>query len=840
MERYKLKPEQLKSDCDTDCLGFDTTEELIPLHGIIGQDRASKSLDFGLKMKKRGYNIYVAGNWGTGRNSYVRLLTEEEAIKKDAPNDWLYVNNFKNYHTPMALSVPNGEGNDFIKTVERIIDFLKKEIERVFSSKDYENARANLHQEYINNTQSIIEELNVLGKKYGFRFSQSEKGLISIPLKNGEPMSEEEYKAISDEEYEVLRSNSNKLSLETADHFNKLKFEDEEYLKKIKSLDERMGKRVVSYHFMNLREKYKDNEQVRKYIDLVIDDIVENIDHFKNNEEEENNGPLAMFQMKDPEAFFSRYKINMFVDNSDSEHAPIVFASNPTYYNLLGTVEYRNEMGVMKTDFMQIKPGALHEANGGYLIILAKDILTVPFAWKGLKRALLDEKVTIESLGAQAGAIVTTTLKPEPIPLDVKIIVIGDHYTYHLLHNYDEEFRKLFKIMADFDIEMVKNKENINKMARFIAKHCEKDNLKHFDYKSVAKIIEYSSRLAENQQKLSSHLNKLVDVIYESDNWAEVYNSAIVKEEHVEKALEEIRHRNNKYEEKIMEMFDKGDYLLDVKDSKIGEINGLAVVGTGQYSFGKPSKITVATYKGRSGIINIEREVRQSGSIHDKGVMILTGFLGQYFAQDKPLALTASIVFEQLYSGVEGDSASSTELYAILSSLSGVPIKQSIGVTGSVNQRGEIQPIGGVNEKIEGFYNVCKLKGLTGEQGVIIPIQNVKNLMLSIEVIDAVKRGYFSIYAVEKIEQGIEILTDVKAGELDENGNYEDDTIFYKVNQKLIEYAKPAKNGNGNDNGGEKAQVLAASGTESDEDVPTVDEDESGIGKGDKTGQSDM
>lgn len=791
-QTYKLSSEQLCSGCSMDDLNFESTEELIPLQGVIGQDRASRSLDFGLSMRKRGYNIYVSGNWGSGRNSYVRLITEEKAIKEDAPKDWIYVNNFKNAHNPWAISVETGTGKEFIKQVEKIINFLRKEIENVFNSKDYENAKASLIQEYNANNQDIINELNDIGAQYGFKFSQTEKGLVSIPLKDGEPMSEEEYRSISDDDYEMLRGNSNKLSIETVDLFNKLRFEEDELRRKIKNLEERMGRRIVSFHFMNLREKYKDNSKVKEYIDALIEDVVEHVEHFRGEQEQEQQAnPLAMFQMKDTESFFNRYRMNLFIDNSDVDHAPIVFASNPTYYNLLGSIEYRNELGVMKTDFTQIKPGLLHEANGGYLILLAKDILTTPYAWKGLKRALLDREISIESIGAQTGAIVSTTLKPQAIPLDVKIIVIGDAYTYHMLYNYDEEFRKLFKVMADFDVEMDRNKENINKMSRFIAKHCEKDSLKHFDQKAVGKIIEYSSRLADDQDKLSAHLNKLVDVLYEADRWAEIYNSRLVRADHVEKALEEIQYRSNKYEEKVFEMFKEGTYLIDVDGYKVGEINGLAVTGSGQYRFGKPSKITVSTYKGRSGVVNIEREARQSGSHHDKGVMILTGFLGDRFAKDKPLAMTASIVFEQSYSMVDGDSASSTELYAILSSLSDVPISQSIAVTGSVNQRGEIQPIGGVNEKIEGFYKVCKLKGLNGEQGVMIPHQNVKNLMLCEEVKEAVEKGMFSIYAIDHIEQGIEILTGVKAGEVNKNGNYPRGSVFYKVNKRLKELAKP-------------------------------------------------
>lgn len=794
MKPYELSPEQLTSQCEEACLKFETTKEVEPLSGFMGQDRAIEALEFGLNMKRRGYNIYVAGNWGTGRNSYVRLLTEKVAANRAIPKDWVYANNFKNFRNPLAIGFEPGEGKNFIKSMEFIVEFLRKEIESVFSGKDYENARSAILTDYSNQTQRIIEDLNDIGEKYGFRFGQNERGLVSIPLKNGSPMTEEEYKSITDEEYEMLKENSGKLSIETADIFNQLRNEEENYRTRITELDESMGRRIASFHLMNLREKYADHPAVITYLDYLVDDVVENLDKFKNEEEPESKSPFAMFVPKNSESFFERYRLNLFVDNSETKTAPVVFASNPTYANLLGSIEYRNEMGVLRTDFTMIKPGALHQANGGYLILLAKDILTMPYAWKSLKRALLDENVSIDTLGSQSGSVVSMTLNPQPIPLDVKVILIGDQYTYQLLYHYDEEFRKLYKIMSDFDIEMERNDDNILKITQFISKHCEEDHLKPFNKCAVAKIIEFSSRMADDQSKLSSHLNKLVDVLYEAEAWAEKDDTELVMAEHVDKALVALNRRNNKVEEKVLEMFDSGDYLLDVTGSKIGEINGLAVLGSGQYRFGKPSKITVSTYQGRAGIVNIEREARTSGAIHDKGVMIISGYLGHMFAQNKPISINASIVFEQLYSGVDGDSASSTELYAILSSIANLPINQAIAVTGSVNQRGEIQPIGGVNEKIEGFFKVCKMKGLTGEQGVMIPHQNVKNLMLGTEVIEAVKQGMFHIYSVKHVEEGIEILMGKEAGKRLKSGGFTKGSVYDLVDRKLTELAEGHEN----------------------------------------------
>ncbi len=795
MDKLKLKPEQLYNRCDPSLLSFETTEELSPIRGIIGQERAKKSMTFGLGVTKKGYNIYVSGQWGTGRNSFVNMLTEEQAIKRPAPSDWLYVNNFKDTYHPIAIRVENGQGKNIIKQIERAIRFLRRGIMEIFSSRDYENAKQKLIEAYNEQSNTIVERLNEIGKKYGFLFSLTEKGIVSIPLKDGKPMNEEDYHNISQKDYEILMSNSQKLSLETIDLFNKLRMEEENLRNHLKSLDEQMVRHLVKFHLEGIKEKNKNNEEIRRYIDMLEDDIVENLEFFKEEEEEEDeNNPLAIFAAnKNPESFFERYRINLFVDNSEVKHAPVIFESNPTYYNLAGSIEYQNEMGVMKTDFTMIKPGALHLANGGYLILLAKDILSNPYSWKSLKRSLLDEAVTIDSRASFAGALVSQTIRPEPIPIDVKVIIIGDYYTYSILNAYDEEFQKLFKVMVDFDEEMERTRENIDQFSRFVSTKCQMEGLSHFTAEAVALLVEHATRLSDDQSKLTAHLKTIGDIIIEADAWSSYYKENYVTREHVQKALDERKIRANKYEENTLSLYKEGVYLMDVDGFKIGEINGLAVVGAGQYSFGKPSKITVSTYQGRQGIINIEREARTSGKIHDKGVMILTGFLGRMFAQDKPLALTASIVFEQLYSGVDGDSASSTELYALLSDLSGVPINQAIAVTGSVNQRGIIQPIGGVNEKIEGYYNVCKIKGLNNEQGVMIPIQNVKNLMLSEEIVDAVRKGTFHIWAISNVDEGLEILTGRKPGKRTSTGSFEKGTIYHLVDERLKLLAKDGR-----------------------------------------------
>ena len=800
MSIKELSYKELKNYCSDECTQFNTTEDLKPLEGIIGQDRATKAIDFGLNIRKKGYNIFVSGISGTGRSSYIQLITDKKAEKKPASRDWVYVYNFKNPDKPLAIDLDAGNGKKFAKAVENTIVFIKKEMENTFTSKEYERKKGMIVKELNEESESIMQELNELAKEYGFTYTHTDRGLISVHLnEDGPPMKEEDFRDMEKEVYEEIQSKSNDLNLASIDLFKKLRDIQDKFREKVKELDTNEANKIVKLHIDKIKKAFK-NEKVKKYLKEVQRDIVDNVDMFKSDDNKNNKNPFLAFQKKSSENFFERYQINLFIDNSDKSNAPVIYETNPTYNNLLGNIEYENEMGVLKTNFTKVKPGSLHAANGGYLIMNVRDILENIYTWKGMMRSLQNDEIKIESMQSMMGYPVTSALKPEAIPLDIKVILIGDPRTYSILYSYDEQFSKLFKIRADFDIEMDRTKDNVMKMQSFIATHCEKENLRHFTREAVCKVVEHSSRIADSQKKLSSRFNQIVEILYEADAWAEQDGSDRVQLKHIEKTIQEKIYRNNMYEEKTLEYFEDEIYLLDVQGEKVGEINGLAVVGAGEYSFGKPSKITVSTYRGKSGLINIEREARTSGKIHDKGVMIINGYLGYKYAQEKPLALSASIVFEQLYSGIDGDSASSTELYAIMSSLSGKPIKQGIAVTGSVNQRGLVQPIGGVNQKIEGFYKVCKIKGLTGDQGVIIPKQNVNDLMLNEEVINAVKEGKFHIYAIEKIEEGIEILTGVTAGEKNEEGKYPEGSIHCLVDKKLHEYSKALKKQNKKEN----------------------------------------
>lgn len=766
INNFRLQSKQLTKKCDLDEFTFETTAELKPFKGIIGQPRANNALHFGFQIKEKGYHIYVAGMAGTGKASFTDSMAREFAKEEPVPSDWIYVYNFEKKESPQAISLAPGSGKAFKEEVEGMVEELRKLIPETFKGMEYESRRSDFIRIANQKKTQILKKLNEKSADYGFMYSPTEKGLFSIALKDNRPMNEEDFQNLSVEEREKMMIKYDELKLVTIDDFNKLRETDEELVQGIKDLDKKIVADLVRFNIDRLIKHYKENDDIVKYLNELEEDILENVDRFKN-------GPINNFSFFDSpkdkdDSFFVRYSVNLFIDNSNLKHAPVINESNPIYYNLMGSIEYRSQMGVLATDFTRIKPGSLHLANGGYLIFQMKEILSNPISWEMLKRALKTDEINIENQNKLMGYAITSSLKPEPIPLDVKVIIIGDEYIYNMLYAYDDDFRKLFKIKADFDIEMKKDKSNIALITEFIATHCQKNKLKPLDRTAVCRVIEYASRLAEHQNKMSTEFNKIVEILYESNFWANMESSDIITDKHIQKAIDEKIYRSNKYEEKLNEMFEEETILIDLDGEKVGQINGLAVLGVGDHVFGKPSRITASVYSGEEGIINIERESDQSGKHHNKGVLILSGYLGQNYATKKPLGISISIGFEQNYSIIDGDSASSTELYAILSSMAKVPIKQYIAVTGSVNQRGEIQPIGGVNEKIEGFYEICKKKGLTGIQGVMIPKKNVKNLMLKDEVIQSVNEGKFNIYAIEHIDEGMEILTGLKKDKLDD------------------------------------------------------------------------
>jgi len=787
----ELDPGSLRLMCDPTCFPYETTDQVPPLEGMIGQERAMRAMEFGLKVRNPGYNIYMAGVPGTGKTTYAQALVSEVARGQKPPDDWCYVYNFDDPDRPLALRLPPGKGAEFQRDMEELVQDLKVHIPRVFESADYEQQRSETMSKYQARISEILRNLVERARAHGFALQQTAAGFLVAPLIHGQPITSEQYQELPEDMRREIEERGTQVQEWISEAQRQVRLLEKEARGAIRELEQRIARVAVGPLIERLQEKWRDFPLVGNYLSRVEQDVREHLDEFRSADGESPPVPLPfMPPRQERESAVLRYRVNLLVNNAGAQGAPVVVETNPTYYNLFGAVEYRSHMGVMVTDFTMIRAGALHRANGGYLILQARDVLTNPGAWEGLKRALKNRSIQIENMGEQFRLIPTRTLRPEPIPLDVKIILVGNPLLHMLLYYYDEDFRKFFKIKADFDTEMPRTPENLEGYFRFLSSLCRREGIRHLDRTAVAKVVEYSSRLAGSQKKLSTRFNEVVEVVYEANVWAEADGSPVIRASHIEKAIEEKVYRSNRIEEKIREMIAEGKILVDVDGAVVGQVNGLSVIQVGDYTFGRPSRITARTFLGEEGVVNIERETEMSGNIHSKGVLILGGYLGGKYAQDKPLSLSARLVFEQTYEEVEGDSASSTELYALLSSLSGLPIRQDLAVTGSVNQNGEIQPIGGVNEKIEGFYAVCKVKGLTGRQGVIIPYQNVDDLMLKEEVVEAVRAGKFHIYAVRTVDEGIELLTGVPAGTLQPDGTYPEGTVHYLVDRKLREMAE--------------------------------------------------
>jgi lon-related putative ATP-dependent protease len=787
MEKYKVNVEYLKEKYNLKFLNFNTTEEVPPLEGIIGQERAKKALEFGLKIKSKGYNIFVSGITGSGRTTSVEQTVKQIAEKGKTPDDWCYVYNFTNPDTPNVLRFPHGKANEFKKDMESLVNELKVELPKTFESEIYEEHKNQIIKEFQNKRNELLDKMEKTAKDYGFQIKHTPGGITFSPLIEGQLLSDEDIEKLTDDVKIEIRKKQEFLYEQLNEILRKIREFEKEAKEKLKQLEKETAKFTVSPRIQELKEKYANFSEVCKYLDEVERDMIENIDDFKEKKEIEL---FPGFKLPDRETSLYRYTVNVLIDNSQTKGAPVIKETNPTAYNLCGRIEYRPHFGAMVTDFTMIKPGALHKANGGYLILQVLDIFKNYYSWETLKRALKNNEIIIEDLNEQFRLINTPTLRPTPIPLNVKVILIGHPIFYYLLYAYDEDFRKLFKVRADFSTIMEKDEKGYKNYASFISKICREENLKHFDKFAVGKIIEYGSRIVEDRDKLTTRFIEIADLIREANYWAELDNSPIVQEKHVKKALEEKIYRSNLIEKRIEELIKEGTIIVDTDGEKIGQINGLSVIFLGDYSFGKPTKITCNVYTGRAGVINIDREVKLAGKIHNKGFLILNTYINEKYGQEEMISFSASICFEQLYEEIEGDSASSTEIYVLLSALANVPIKQGIAVTGSVNQKGEIQPVGGINEKIEGFYYTCKAKGLTGKQGVIIPQKNLKHLVLNDEVIEAIEKGLFHIWAVNTIDEGIEILTGIPAGKKREDGTYPEGTINYLVSKNLKEYTE--------------------------------------------------
>lgn len=787
IEQLKLSAEQLREICDPNQFAFETTDEIEPLKGTIGQDRGVSAIQFGFNIKTHGFNIYVAGPTGTGRNSTIHAFVTEQARKEPVPGDLCYVHNFKNPDQPNAIMLPAGMGISLVKDMERLVESARNEIPRAFESEDYEKRRNEISSQLQQEKSRMLAEVQKEAEALGFAIEITPVGIATVPLIHGKPLSREEFERLPDEIKRDIEARGERLQADLQQALLRARKLEKEANEKLEQLDKEVALFAVGHLLDELREKYQQFLEVVDYLKEVQQDMMESLDDFKAGEKPKS--AIPGLEALIPEPSFDRYKVNLIVNNIDQKGAPVVWENNPTYYNLVGRVDFKARLGTLVTDFTQIKAGALHKANGGYLILQAMDVLTNPMSWEALKRTLRSGAVQIENIAEQYGLIPTSTLKPEPVPVNVKVVLIGNTFIYHLLYAFDEDFRKLFKVKADFDIEMSRSTDHIEKYAQFIKARVNEAGLKPFHKTGVAKVVEYGSRIIQDKQKLSTRFIEIADIVAESSFWASWNGNQYVMAEDVQKAIDEKIYRSNLIEEKIQELIDEGVIMIDIDGAITGQVNGLSVYQIGNYTFGRPSRITCRTYIGRQGVTHIERETKLSGRIHDKGVLILAGYLAGMYATDKPLPLGASLTFEQLYEEVDGDSASSAELYALLSSLADLPVRQDIAVTGSVNQRGEIQPIGGANEKIEGFFEVCKAKGLTGRQGVMIPQSNVRHLMLKDEVVDAVKEGKFHIWAVRTIDEGIEILTGVPAGVRRADGQFPPDTIHGRVNAKLQQFA---------------------------------------------------
>ncbi len=790
-EKNELSYKSLKMICDPEMFHFETTGELEPINDGIGQERGIKAFEFGINVDVKGNNIYIEGPSGVGKTMYAKNSLDKIAIKKKVPNDWCYIYNFQNPNEPIAVSLPAGQGKEFQDNMEGFIKEVKKDIKKTFNADDFEKEKALIKKEFEEKREVVMTRLNEDSMKHGFQVKSAQNGIYMMPVIDGKIVQEEEFDKLEDKIKQEYEAKSVIVQQQIMDAISQIKQIERQSDKKVSEWQSNVALLTVNAHINYIKSKYKRNKKINQFLNDVKQDVLKNVSYFLEEDKtaNANQAPQGPSQRR-PDPCLN-YRVNLFIDNSNMEGCPVIMDSNYTYHNLFGKLEYENYYGALKTDFTMLKPGLLQKANGGYIIFQAKDLLANGICYEELKRALRIKQIAIDnSYAEQRSSMAMISLKPEPIPLDVKVILIGSASIYHTLLSMDSDFRKLFKIKVEFEETAPITEENVNKLARFVHTFCEQVELPQLDKSAMARLVEYASRLAGENEKISTRFNDLAQIIGEAGTWARLSKSKVVTSDFINKALAERTERIKKYDEKYVEMIKENTLLINTSGYLVGELNGLTVLTIGDYTFGKPAKITVNTYTGKSGIVNIEREVELSGSTHSKGVYILSGYLGELFAQDIPLCLTASICFEQLYNGVDGDSASSTELYGLLSSLSEIPINQSIAVTGSVNQKGQIQPIGGVNEKIEGFFQICKMRGLDGSHGVMIPVQNVNNLQLSDEVVEAVKNKQFHIYAVSTIEEGIEVLTGVPAGKRDKDGKFPAGTINYLAYEKLKRYAK--------------------------------------------------
>jgi lon-related putative ATP-dependent protease len=807
MKVEPLKAQDLYRECSPDELHFESTAELEDWDGFGHQPRAIQSLEFGTRIDREGYNIFALGEPGMGKYTLVSRIIEDRAGEEPVPDDLCYVNNFEEQYKPHVLLLPAGRGKALSEDMNRLIDEMGNVLRAAFENEENQNRRQRLTQEHADRQQEAIESLQQEAKDRGLNLFRMPGGYAFAPVRNGEVVPPEEYGKLPEEEKKKVEEQAQELMDKAQKVLQKIPQWERDLREELRDLDREITRYAVGPFLNDIRKKYEDVPKAVEYLDAVEKDIIENAQAILRQKEGQPQkmpqqeevlqlgaqGGVAGPSQQTDTSLKRRYQVNVVVDHSERKGAPVVYESNPTYQNLIGRVEHRAHMGTLLTDFNMIRGGALHRANGGYLILDALKVLMQPFAWEGLKRALRSREIKIESLGQIYNLVSTVSLEPEPASLKVKVALLGSPLVYYLLRNYDPEFQKLFKVAADFDYRMDRNDANQRIYGKFIAAVARREKLRPFESGAVARTIEHGARILEDKEKLSVHLQRVADVLREADYWAQQRGGETVSRDDVQQAIDARIYRSDRIRGWMQEQIERGTFLIDTDGSKVGQVNGLSVLSLGDFSFGRPNRITARVRLGKGDVVDIEREVEMGGPIHSKGVLILAGFLGGRYAGNYPLSLSASLVFEQSYSGIEGDSASSAELYALLSAISGLPVKQSLAVTGSVNQHGQVQPIGGVNEKIEGFFDACRGKGLTGEQGVLIPESNVKNLMLRRDVIEAAEQGKFRIFPIRTVDEGITLLTGVDAGETGADGKYPEESVNGIVCRKLEEFAEKQK-----------------------------------------------
>ena len=795
---HRVPWQQTCWSCNSEAFGFQCTDELTPLDRLIGQDRAEEALRFGLEVDKPGYNLFVTGLTGTGKTSAIKShlqMIVGELARQDRRkhiSDWCYVYNFDDADRPQVLRLPPGTGKTLRNRLSETLRVLGVEVPKVFKSEDYETQRRSLEETDRQASRTLMAQLEKAAEEASFGVQVAPSGVTIFPLLNKRPMDPEEYLALDPEQKKAIDSKRGQLMQRTQDVVASIREIEKGASEKLQNLERASARERVDDIFQDLIDSYPDIGDLKRFLERLMSYVLDNLDLFKESE----TPPPPLTPGTAPSmgsdiltmSPFLPFEVNVLVDNSDVDRVPIIIEPNPNWGNLFGRIERRAIMGAYVSDHAMLKPGAFHLANGGYLVINARDVLSSPHVWEGLKRSIRNREVRLEDPTEQAGFFIPQGLRPEPIPLHVKVIVTGDEAIYRLLNSVDQEdFWDLFKVKAEFDFRVELTDDNLRAYCAFICRICADEELLSFESGAAAEVVEYAARLVADQNKLSTRFGQIKDLLIEADYWARKESSPRVQDLHVRQAVAHKLYRLNLVEERMREMVADGSLLIEVSGSVVGQVNGLAVYDLGDFSFGRPARITTQTFAGREGIINIEREASLSGATHDKGVLILSGYLGAKYGQRRPLTLSASLCFEQSYSGVDGDSASSAEVYAIVSSLSALPLRQDIAVTGSVNQRGEIQPIGGVNQKIEGMFDLCRISGLTGTQGVLIPHQNRRNLMLRADVVQAIRENQFHIYAIKNIDEGLEILTGYPAGERQANGRYPKATVGHLVEKRLEE-----------------------------------------------------